>query len=153
MRRFQFKLGKILVFHQHLEEQAKIRYAQVLQEKVKIEQDKEFCLAQIVYTEKRNVSCMEKGGETDYSLFQRNDRYIEALHKRIIQDEEEIRQLEPQLRKKEEELKRAMQKRKILEKLREKAYLRFQVEAEQEEVDLLDEAASNMRDFYREFEE
>jgi flagellar FliJ protein len=77
-------------------------------------------------------------------MFSAFDANVRALLRRIELNNREIAELQPILTEREDILREAMKQRKILEKLKEKAYEDFLLEMENEETDMIDEAALNM---------
>lgn len=145
MKRFTFNLEKVLALKTHVEEIAKIEYAKILQKKVAREQEIHLCHEAIERTENATSSYIEsKNGNVDYGLISTNDMYIESLRKKIEENRLFIDGLRPELEESEIRLRKAMSERKMLERLKEKAYNTYVAECDREETEMLDEVSSNL---------
>ncbi|OHD74127.1 MAG: flagellar export protein FliJ, partial [Spirochaetes bacterium RIFOXYB1_FULL_32_8] len=145
LKSFKFNLEKVLSLKLHNEELAKIDYAKILQKKVAKELENDACSGNIIRAETVSFSYMEsKQQHVDYALIDMNDRYIQSLRKRIIENNNEIESFRPELEKKEMVFKECMRERKMLEKIKDKKYTEYLEECELEETEMLDEVSSNM---------
>ncbi|MCH5149964.1 MAG: hypothetical protein J1G30_04780 [Spirochaetales bacterium] len=144
MKRFQFKLEKVLRIRERAEQNAKLAYAQVLQKKNALELDNKNCERIIEDTNTERQEYVNENHMFDFNIFSAFDANVRALLRRQELNNREITKLQPLLDERESALREAMKQRKILEKLKEKAYANFLLEAENEETDMIDEAALNM---------
>lgn len=144
MKRFQFRLEKVLKIRERAEQEAKIAYAEVLQKKNAFEIDNRDCDRIIEETNAERQIYLNEGGNLDFRIFSAFDANVRALLRRQELNNRRITELQPLLTERENALREAMKQRKILEKLKEKAYENFLLEMENEETDMIDEAALNM---------
>lgn len=144
MKRFQFKLEKVLRIRERAEQEAKLAYAEVLQKKNALELDNKNCERIIEDTNIERQEYLSESQIFDFNIFSAFDANVRALLRRQELNNREITELQPLLDEREGALREAMKQRKILEKLKEKAYENFLLEAENEETDMIDEAALNM---------
>lgn len=144
MKRFRFKLEKVLKIRERAEQEAKLAYAEVLQKKNALELDNKNCECIIEDTNAERQAYLNESQMPDFNVFSALDANIRALLRRQALNNHEIAELQPLLDERENALREAMKQRKILEKLKEKAYENFLLEAENEETDMIDEAALNM---------
>lgn len=144
MKRFQFKLEKVLKIRERAEQEAKLAYAEVLRKRNAFELDNKDCERIIEDTNAQRQEYLNESEMPDFNVFSALDANVRALLRRQELNNHEIEQLQPLLDERENALREAMKQRKILEKLKEKAYESFLLEAENEETDMIDEAALNM---------
>ena len=144
MKRFLFKLEKVLKLRERAEQEAKIAYAEILQQKNAFELDNQDCERIIEETNEERQAYLNMCESPDFRMFSAFDANVRALLRRIELNNREIAELQPILTERENILREAMKQRKILEKLKEKAYEDFLLEMENEETDMIDEAALNM---------
>lgn len=144
MKRFQFKLEKVLRIRERAEQEAKLAYAEVLQKKNALELDNRNCERIIEDTNAERQEYLSESQMPDFNVFSAFDANIRALLRRQELNNCEITELQPLLDERENALREAMKQRKVLEKLKEKAYENFLLEVENEETDMIDEAALNM---------
>lgn len=149
MKRFEFNLEKVLLLKKHNEEFAKIEFAKVLQKKTAFESEIQRCLTDIEKTESLTEYYISNENNVDYKILDINDRYIQSLRFKILENYTEIEKITPELNEKEGLLKEAVRERKILDKIRDKKYSQYLEELEYEETEMLDEVSSNM--FLREW--
>ncbi len=149
MKKFKFKLEKILSIREKEEEHAKIEYAEVLQKKIGYQNEIETLNIEKAHYESAFFENGSAGTKIDYNLFKSVDNYNRGVECRINDNLTAINNLEDELKRRESILKEAMKKRKLLEKLKEKEFNKWDIERETEETDLLDEMSANMYIFGR----
>ncbi len=142
MKKFKYKLEKLLEIRIKLEEVKKIELGVVSQE-LKLEKEKEFKL------KKEIIEQLEKGKqELENQLNIRKLRianeYMYIMKNRIKAQEERTKIKEKELENKIMELLEKTRERKILEKLKEKEYARYLKEEKKEEQKNTDEVVSYM---------
>ena len=144
MKRFQFRLEKVLKIRERAEQEAKIAYAEVLQRKNVFELDNQDCQRIIEETNMEREAYLNECQMPDFNIYAAFDANVRALLRRKELNNRAITELQPLLEERENILREAMKQRKILEKLKEKAYENFLSEMENEETDMIDEVALSM---------
>ena len=117
MKRFQFKLEKVLKLRERAEQEAKIAYAEILQQKNAFELDNQDCERIIEETNEERQAYLNMCESPDFRMFSAFDANVRALLRRIELNNREIAELQPILTERENILREAMKQRKILEKL------------------------------------
>jgi flagellar FliJ protein len=136
MKRFEFKLERILHIKEHLETLAKQKYAVILQKKVSLEVEIREMEASIEQT----INSL--GGTAGASSLMMSDSYIRGLEMQIENNHAKINELEEELHARRAELDEAMKERKTMETLRDKSFENYKVEYRKHENSLTDEAAN-----------
>jgi flagellar FliJ protein len=139
---YRFPLQKVLAYRQLKEEEAQARLAQV---------QREAETARQAYREAENAFL---AGQADYSRRQSQQlrlsealqasEYLALLAERLQACEAELMKQEERLQQQIAETEKAMQERKVMDKLREKDYARYQYRQAQAEQRQTDEIARNV---------
>ncbi|NLP37831.1 MAG: flagellar export protein FliJ [Firmicutes bacterium] len=138
---YQFPLQKVLEYRQHLEEKEHTRLAQVQRQTQE---------ARLNVVKAKEVLLQ---GQQDYSQRQVQlnvteallaSEYVIYLEKRLQDYQEELDKQEKRLQQQIKVAEKAMQERKIMDKLREKDYRRYQEHQAKIEQRQIDEAARNV---------
>ncbi len=133
MKKFTFKLEKLLELRQFEEDKAKAALAEAIavSERLKAE------LRQIA--EDRVATNTSRHGLSDPVAMQTIERYIVRLDTRKEQVLQELAQAELVVEEKRTLFAEAMRQRKIIDKLREKKYAEWKKERQKEEEKIIDE--------------
>ena len=138
MARFRFSMQNLLNIKEQLENQKKMEYA-TAQEQVRRQQEK---LEQLKLSKEELFEQGRKLRQTtlDFLAIKENDASLVVMDERIRKQEYRVESAMEDLEEARLALQTAMQERKTLEKLKEKAYINFLEEeraAESKEVDEL----------------
>ncbi|NLM52722.1 MAG: flagellar export protein FliJ [Firmicutes bacterium] len=138
---YQFPLQKVLEYRQHLEEKEQLRLAQVQlqtqQARLNVVKAKEvLSQGQEAYSR-----CQV---QLDVSEALLASEYVIYLEKRLQAYQEALAKQEKRLQQQIKVTEKAMQERKIMDKLREKDFQRYQQEQAKIEQRHMDEAARNV---------
>ena len=139
---FTFKLEPVLKLRKRTEERLQIELAEL---KLSYEREKEK-LKELIHTKNRcERDIREKYGkeETTLSEVLLYIHYLEKLKMDIEQQEQLLRKIEGQVEDKRNELLKASQERKIIEKLRENSEREYREAENRKERVFLDEIATN----------
>jgi flagellar protein FliJ len=141
MKKFSFKLEKLLMIKLHNEQIAKEKYAAELQKKVKLELENTKMSEEIYASSLDEYSEISEGAIYDFNRLQLQERYITGLKLKIEDNERLKLKIEPVLQKLKEELTAAMRERKMLEKLKEKELEKYRDEYNKFQTKVLDDIA------------
>ena len=142
--RFTFSLQRVLDLKVQLEEQQKIELQKLvaqsrqLQKQIKDLEDKLFDIEDKAYS-KKEISSAEILLLAEFR---------EHLLHEIDKKEQELRECEERIEKKKKEVLEAIKERKKLEKLKEKAYIKFLTEEKKAEQKEIDEHASIKKEIF-----
>lgn len=135
MENFQFNLQKVLDYRVGMEEKKKVEYVDAQKNLLKQEGmlnkllDKRFSAENYMSSNMTGYEC------------QALTRYIELLDKKIQGQKAVVNECKKTLEIKTRELTKCMRDRKVMEKLKERAYEEFQKEANRKEQNLNDDFA------------
>lgn len=130
MRRFFFRLDKVLEYRRHRERQVESEFSVVLADYSLTKNRIDLSLQKRDLLLSKSRSFLEQGFSP---LFFYRDRSRSGLKERIYRDREELSQKEIFLKKAREKLLSARKDRRVLEILREKAKDRYRKEEQREE--------------------
>jgi flagellar protein FliJ len=143
MKRFEFKLQKLLTIKEHNEQIAKERYAAELQKKIKLEIENK-TLSDEIY--KNTLSDYRKFNEGEIIGFDNiflQEQFVSGTKLKILDNISRINDLEPLIQKLKEELTEAMKERKMMDKLKEHAHEKYKDLYNKHEIKVLDDIAGN----------
>jgi len=140
MKKFVFKLERVLRIKEHKEHIAKEQYAKVLQQKLLLEKEIEEFYKNIENT--INGEVFHDNEILNYDSLTIKDNYIKGLNIKIKENRERIEQIEPTLEKLKEELFQKTKERKIFTKLKEKDYQKYKEEFKIDEIKSIDDSAN-----------
>jgi flagellar FliJ protein len=140
MKKFVFKLERILKIKEHEEDIAKEQYAKVLQQKLLLEKEINEFNRDIENT--INEESFNENNTLDYNSLTIKDNYIKSLNIKIGENKERIEEIEPNLERLKEELFQRTKDRKIFTKLREKDHQRYKEEIKIDEIKSIDDSAN-----------
>lgn len=135
MENFNFNLQKVLDYRTSIEEKKKLEYVEAQKNMLRQESILNHLLGKRTTAEKY-IACNMTGYEC-YSL----TRYLENLDVKIDNQKKVLNESKKTLEIKIKELIQCMTDRKIMEKLKEKAYQEYQDEANKKEQNLNDDFA------------
>ncbi len=144
MKRFNFKLEKLLSYRGHLEKEEQNKFAVVLGKYVAIEKVIDSSLAERNRMLSASRDLMDRG---DLSLFYYREKARKGLTTRMKDYSKKLEAQAIPLNEAREALILARQKKKAIELLKNKAKVRHDKELEKEEQNELDEFGNNS--FYR----
>lgn len=143
MKKFDFRLEKVMEFKQHKQKENERKLAAVKQA---INQQQNKLSEMNSQRDKCQQAMAEKNGPyLDVPEIQTYYLYLVRLTREIIQRMEQIWRLEEDAETKREILLKSAQEKKVLERLREKHYLSYRRELDKSEQKQLDEIASLAR--------
>lgn len=138
---YQFPLQKVLEYRQHLEEKEQLRLAQVQQQALQARQNVVKAKEVLLQGQEEYSRCQVR---LDVSEALLASEYVIYLEKRLQAYQEELERQEQRLQQQIKVTEKAMQDRKIMDKLREKDFQRYQQEQAKIEQRHMDEAARNV---------
>lgn len=140
MKKFEFKFQKLLDLREHEEQDKQLIFSGELAKLIKIDTIIEECKSKKQNLFKQSYQLIEKG-EIAYLAYR--DHIVYALENRM--KEQNIKRKEQQIMvdKAREEYMEASKKKKIMEKLKERAESRYLAEIEKHEQDEIDEMATS----------
>ena len=136
MKRFDFKLEKLLTIREYNELEAKLKYARELQKKLDLENKNIDMQKSILQSTIDSYSNIKNGDIINNEEMTFQENYINNLIKMI-----------KTLSKLKEELTEAMKKRKIITQLKNKKYEKYKKETKKEDIKRLDEIANQLNLF------
>ncbi len=139
MKKYKFKLEKLLKIKEHREKEAKIAYAGELSKKVNMENQNKSLEQDMENAAIDEYDAHHKGDTLDFSTINSQVQFMRGSRKRIannIQDTEAMQHGLEELRNK---LIEAVKEKKKLEKLEEKEYASYRKEKKKEEIKTLDD--------------
>ena len=140
MARFRFNMQNYLSLKEKLEDQKKMEYGLA---SAKVEEEKQKKLE--IEAHKAAVAedfRKEKATTFDPVIFQMYNRYIDDLSEKIVVQAEVVIQAEKAAEEKRLELIEAMKERKMLDRLKEKAFEEYVTEEKKAEQKVIDELVS-----------
>lgn len=144
MKKFNFKLDKLIKIREHQEKIAKDHYFRVLQKKVRMENENTQMAGEIeenLFEESRYFSEKKEFGYQDIFLF---EQYRKGLELKINENNIKKEELKPELEKLRQELLIATRKKKVVEKIKEKQFADYKKKMNNFLIKQQDEAASGM---------
>ncbi|HOV14486.1 MAG TPA: flagellar export protein FliJ [Spirochaetota bacterium] len=141
MKKYSFKLERLLKIKEYKERIAEENYAKELQKKIILEQEN-INMKKLVEKDIESDFINEKIGEKiDINYFHQHERYVRSLELKIEQNKAKIREYEPGIKKLQDELIEATKEKKIMEKLKEKDYEKYKDEKNKYDTKVIDEIA------------
>jgi flagellar FliJ protein len=153
MKRFKFKLEKLLEIKKDIEFKAKLRYAQVLQKKINIEMENAAMQNSIYETINSDSMHLNSDNVLSYERMAINEKYIRGLEKKIKQNELLKLEVEKELLKLRDELIEATKEKKKLEQLEKKQFEKYKAEQKKHETKVMDDMAGRFYQRHREQQE
>lgn len=147
MKRFDFKLEKLLTIREYNELEAKLKYARELQKKLDLENKNIDMQKSILQSTIDSYSNIKNGDIINNEEMTFQENYINNLIKMIKTNENKKRMMSEKLSKLKEELTEAMKKRKIITQLKNKKYEKYKKETKKEDIKRLDEIANQLNLF------
>lgn len=145
MKKFNFKLEKLLAIREYKELLAKLKYANELQKKINLENMNINLENSILNSILEDYTKTQDGEKIDYNDILLQENYINNLIKIIKTNENKKEEMFELLEKLKEELNEKIKKRKIITKLKEKKYADYKKENKKEEIKRLDEVSSHLK--------
>lgn len=145
MKKYNFRLERLLKIKEHKEKIAEENYARELQKKIIFEQENRSMEKLMEENELSEFDSLKSGDRIDFEYFHQNERYIRSLELKIYDNNIKKDQLEPVISDLKEKLVEATREKKILEKLKEKDYLKYKEEKRKHDTKFMDEMASIMQ--------
>ena len=137
MAKFKFSLEKILKIREFEEEQAKIELGKAIAETERLKQNlKNIAQQRVKYSR-------EIGNSLDLAYLSSIENYIKGLDVQKENFLEQLAQAELVVEEKQKLMTEAMQRRKALDKLKEKQFNQFKYEQELAEENILDDMNGN----------
>ena len=140
MKRFEFRLDKVLDARKYQEQQSQQRFAEAWGEKQRLDRQKEDAKGEIDLQENELFGYV--GGEFQVSEVLMRVNYNERLRLNADEIEIKVQESEKALDEKRSELTRAMQHRQVLETLRNRRLIEYRSETGRLEQTQLDDEAT-----------
>ena len=147
MKRFNFKLEKLLSIREYEELEAKLKYAKELQKKIDLENMNIDMQKSILQSTLNNYSKTKEGDLLNNEELIFHENYINNLIKMIKTNENKKREMSEILAKLKEELTETMKKRKVITQLKSKQYEKYKDGIKKEDIKRLDEIANQLNLF------
>lgn len=136
--RSKFHLQPLLSYKQNLEEVLQVELAQLTSAHAR-EQEELERLERSRDDVARQLRAYESEGQLNLELIKLTHGFLESLRARVAAQSEAVARLAGQVETKRRDLVKAMQERKVLEKLKEKYLAELQEQAEKQEMRVNDE--------------
>ncbi|HQJ05788.1 MAG TPA: flagellar FliJ family protein [Spirochaetota bacterium] len=140
MKRHNFKFEKILKIKEDVESKIKLEYANVLQQKMRLQNENDYLLRSFLKDREKDIMSKTSGDKLIYSDIYFEAGFNSAVDIRVEKNNETISYLDAELAKIKERLTKATIEKKMFEKLKEKSLERFKKEVNQLEIKNTDEA-------------
>ncbi|HNZ28052.1 MAG TPA: flagellar FliJ family protein [Spirochaetota bacterium] len=140
MKRHNFKFEKILKIKEDVESKIKLEYANVLQQKMRLQNENDYLLKSFLKDREKDIMSKTSGDKLIYSDIYFEAGFNSAVDIRVEKNNETISDLDAELAKIKERLTKATIEKKMFEKLKEKSLERFKKEVNQLEIKNTDEA-------------
>ena len=127
MKRFHFRLEKLLTIRRHREEKLEIELAKTVSRVLSIQND-----IKLRQTEKKRVFGADSAGDLEYEFVK--GKYIYRLEKEIINSGKDLEKALIEREKAKEKFLEASRERKVLDKLKERKQAEFYHEQKKEEI-------------------
>ncbi|MFH0976134.1 MAG: flagellar export protein FliJ [Spirochaetota bacterium] len=124
MKKFKFKLHKLLDIREAMEKQIKNELAALVHVQ-NIERNKQFELQKNMAERKKALRTMLEAKTFSYNEVMMYERFTETANKAINIAEHKIQQMEPEIQKVRGRLIEASKQKKVVEKLKEKKFREF----------------------------
>ena len=147
MKRFNFKLEKLLSIREYEELEAKLKYAKELQKKIDLENMNIDMQKSILQSTLNNYSKTKEGDLLNNEELIFHENYINNLIKMIKTNENKKREMSEILAKLKEEVTETMKKRKVITQLKSKQYEKYKDGIKKEDIKRLDEIANQLNLF------
>jgi flagellar FliJ protein len=143
MKKFEFKLEKILKIKIYQESLAKEAYGRELQKKVALEVENKEMEKEIANCMQEDFVSHKEGDVIKFEDFSASQKYIDGMKFRMSENNVKKAGMEPGLQKLKEILLATTRERKTFEKLRERSFIRYKDEYNKYQVKYLDEVAGH----------
>ncbi len=147
MKKFNFRLEKLLVIREYQELEAKIKYASELQKQLNLENMNIQIQKTILKTTIDDYNRSKEGDSLNVDDIIIQQDYINNLIKMIKTNENKKNKMAESLNKLKIELMNTMKKRKILTELKNKNYEKYKKDLKKEDIKRLDEIANHLTQF------
>jgi flagellar protein FliJ len=145
LKKFQFRLERLLSIKKHQEKEAKIKFAVQLQKKMKLvnqnEQFRQFIMDSLL---EKDLSEYDEH-QIDQSLLHLKDEYVKSLSKKMVDNTLQYEAMDNILNQLKNELTEAMVERKMLDELKKKKFKKYLKEQKREEINKLDDIAGLLK--------
>ena len=145
MRRFSFRLERLLNIKKHNEEEAKLRYSKELQKKIALETENRTMKETIQSSLAKVNPEIRPGDKIDIISMNQLEKYITNAEKKIKLNNKKKEELEKKLEVLKLELEKATRERKIIDKLKSRKHENYKKEVKKEEIKYIDEIAGHMK--------
>jgi flagellar protein FliJ len=140
-KRFKFRFGTMLKIRKQREDEQKRVVASRLRQIAQV-RDQGQALRQQIQDEIDAIRGSQARGAIDIQQVMRHRHWLGHLHKGVLEADARTRFLEARLAQERAVLAEAVKQRRILEKLRERQWLRYQTEEERREIRESDELST-----------
>jgi len=145
MKRFNFRLERLLNIKKYKEEEAKLKYAETLQKKIMLENENKM-LKEMIYNSLSNEYPSVKPGDTiNFNTLNQTEKYITNAQIKIKINNNKKKIIEKELDDLKIKLDKAVKERKIIDQLKSKKYEKYKKDIKKEEIKYIDEIAGQMK--------
>lgn len=145
MKKFNFRLEKLLMLKEYAEMEAKLKYASVLQKKLDIENENRNIQKSIIKSLSDSYKQTDEGEAINLDLLSIQEEYITNLISKIEINDGKKQDIEKKLTVLREELTFTTKERKVMDELKNKSYLKYRKEAKKEEIKEIDDIAGKYK--------
>lgn len=139
MKKYSFKLERILQLKEHHESEAKLEFAAVLQKKLNLDQQNEQITGELSSINRSNFDAVKPGETVNMLSLKGQGDFERAAALRINANNEQKKEIEKELETLREKLAEAVKEKKKYEKLKEHDYENYKDFVKKEEIKLLDD--------------
>jgi flagellar protein FliJ len=143
MKKFGFKLERLLKIKEHNENLAKEAYGRELQKKISLDIENKQMEDAILNDNEKNFSMFNKGESISSNVLFMQQDYIDGLIFKIYENNIKKKEMEPNLQKLKEQLMIATREKKTFEKLKEKEFQYYKEDYRKNQTKILDEVSAH----------
>lgn len=139
MKKYSFRLERILQIKEHEESEAKLAYAAVLQKKLNLEKQNEMLTGDLSSSYKEDFDSLKPGDRINMLSIQGQSGFERGVGLRIAENNRQKMEVEKELEPLLEKLKEKVKEKKKYEKLKEHDYREYKDFVKKEEIKVLDD--------------
>ncbi|HPO50899.1 MAG TPA: flagellar FliJ family protein [Spirochaetota bacterium] len=145
MKKYNFKLERLLKIKEYKERLAEEEYSKELQKKIILERENKKMSRFIENSVEEEFFEAKVGEKIDIESFYQHERYIRSLELKTLENNQKKEELEPVIQKLKDKLIDATKEKKIMDKLKEKDFEKYKDERNKQDTIKMDEIASIMQ--------
>ena len=144
MKRFKFKLDRLLMIKEYVEMDAKLKFASELQSKLSLENENSDMKKSILECILNNYSSYNIGDNLNYNDLLFQEQYINSLIYKIKNNKNKTIEIEKRLIELREALNNAAKEKKKISNLKTKEYKKYKKESKKQDIKNIDEIAGQL---------